>query len=67
MSINKRLERTRHQRKRATESASNILDLGRPDTWNWRAVSEISSRINREIRRLAVTKAGTRVVLWGKR
>ena len=49
--------------KRAQNRAAVYRHLGSPDSWNWRVVRQISSRINRYIRKLAVAKEGSSSIL----
>ena len=50
--------------KRALAWATTSSDqLGSPAAWNWKEVTRISSRLNRFIRRITETKAGSRPVL----
>ena len=49
--------------KRARKWVSAEDDPGAIDSWDWTAVTRISSRVNRCIRRLAVARLGTRPIL----
>ncbi|MBB5858323.1 hypothetical protein ACFQ05_22135 [Amycolatopsis umgeniensis] len=49
--------------KRAAAWAATLPRLGDPDEWNWPAVTSASGRLNRAIRRMAVSKIGSHPVL----
>ncbi|RLQ08748.1 hypothetical protein EAD96_04445 [Micromonospora sp. BL1] len=49
--------------KRASAWATAVPRLGDPAAWNWAAVTSASGRLNRVIRRMAVSKIGSRPVL----
>jgi len=52
-------------RKRAAKWASISPELGDIDAWDWVEVERMSRRLNHQIRRLAVTKSGSRPILSG--
>ncbi len=54
-----------NSQKRAQVWAATYPELERPDTWDWTAVTRVSSRLNRYIRKLAVDKRRGRSVLSG--
>ncbi len=60
-----RASHTNHNsQKRALKWEPTYLDrLGPVDAWDWKAVSRVSSRLNRFIRSRATSKSGTRFVL----
>jgi hypothetical protein len=49
--------------KRASAWAPTVPRLGDPAAWNWAAVTGASGKLNRAIRRMAVSKIGSRPVL----
>ena len=49
--------------KRALSWASTYDDLGAVSAWNWKEVSRASSKLNRYIRKIAVSKISSRPVL----
>jgi len=49
--------------KRAALWVDAIHYLGRPETWNWKEVTRISSCINRFIRKVAIEKRGSMPIL----
>jgi hypothetical protein len=59
-----RLSHTNHNSEtRARSWERTHPELGLVSAWDWREVSRASSRLNRHIRRSAVAKSGSRVVL----
>ncbi|GAB2736868.1 hypothetical protein [Amycolatopsis magusensis] len=59
-----RRSRTNHNsEKRAAAWSATLPRLGDPADWDWKAVTSASGRLNRTIRRLAVSKIGARPVL----
>jgi hypothetical protein len=59
-----RWSRTAHNtEKRAAAWAAASPRLGDPALWDWASVTKLSGRLNRVIRRMAVTKLGARPVL----
>jgi hypothetical protein len=49
--------------KRAAAWSATLQRLGDPAEWNWAAVTSASGRLNRAIRRMAVSKIGSHPVL----
>jgi hypothetical protein len=49
--------------KRASAWATTVPRLGDPDAWNWSAVTSASAKLNRTIRRMAISKIGSHPVL----
>jgi hypothetical protein len=49
--------------KRAAKWADALPELGDPGRWDWEAVTRASGRLNRVIRRMAVSKVGSHPVL----
>ena len=59
-----RWSHTNHNtQKRASAWSATLQRLGDPAEWNWAAVTRASGRLNRAIRRMAVSKIGSRPVL----
>lgn len=63
-----RCSHTNHNSKARAERWADVSDrLGKPDAWDFAKVTAYSSRLNREIRKRAADKLGSRAVLPGAR
>ncbi|MCP4371772.1 MAG: hypothetical protein GY797_27185 [Deltaproteobacteria bacterium] len=49
--------------KRAHKWAGTYDDMGSPEEWDWKEVTRISSKLNRQIRKLSVNKIGSKPIL----
>src|SRR5206468_9629742 len=59
-----RWSHTNHNtQKRTSAWAATTRRLGDPSEWNWAAVTSASGRLNRAVRRMAVSKIGSHPVL----
>ena len=52
-----------NSKKRAEKWATTLNELGSPKKWDWKEVTRISSKLNRQIRKLSINKIGGRPVL----